>query len=160
MSFTLRLWPRPTRFVTPVGIKQAISEQSFSRARRGSAAVEFAIVGPVLLLVLTGIFAYGSYFLTAHTVQQITNDAARAAIGGLDDEERRMLAQRSVDASLEAQPYMHGELQGLTLTRVDQAMVIEVTYDASDDLYAMFRPIAPLPSPHITRTASVRVGGY
>lgn len=160
MAFTLRLWPRATRFVTPPGIRHAISEQSFKRSRRGSAAVEFAIVGPVLLLVLTGIFAYGGFFLTAHSVQQMTNDAARSAIAGLDDDERRSLARTSVTTSLGAQPFMRGELEGVTLTRVDQAMVIEVTYNASEDLYWTFRPILPLPSPHITRTATVRVGGY
>ncbi|HSI16265.1 MAG TPA: TadE family protein, partial [Sphingomonas sp.] len=45
---------------------------------RGVAVVEMAIVLPVLLVILMGIVTYGSWFLTAHSVQQVANDAARA----------------------------------------------------------------------------------
>ena len=69
--------------------------ERFTASRAASAAVEFAIVGPVLLLLMSGIFTYGGYFLTAHTVQQLANDAARASIAGLDDTERLALARES-----------------------------------------------------------------
>jgi len=127
---------------------------------RGGAALEFAIIGPVLLMMLLGIFTYGGYFLTAHTVQQMANDAARAAIAGLDDTERLALARQSLQASIEAQPFMRGELSNVELARQDNVVHLRITYDASEDLYWAFESLVPPPSPHIARTVSVRVGGY
>ena len=96
----------------------------FLRARAGSAAVEFAIIGPMLLLSLSGIFTYGGYFLTAHTVQQITNDAARAALAGLDDEERAMLARDAAAAGLRGQAFLRGELSRLDVAREGAALSV------------------------------------
>jgi len=132
----------------------------FVRARAGSAAVEFAIVGPVLILLMSGIFTYGGYFLTAHTVQQLANDAARAAIAGLDDEERTSLARDTARAGLSGQDFMRGGLMNVAVAHNGAMMSVRVTYDASDDLYWSFAALLPVPSPHISRTATIRLGGY
>ncbi len=50
------------------------------KAEDGAAAVEFAIVSPVFLLIVVGILAYGLYFGAANSVQQLAADAARAAM--------------------------------------------------------------------------------
>lgn len=153
MGFALRLSPffRARRLYRP---------PAFMRDRRGGAAVEFAIVGPVLLIILTGIFTYGGYFLTAHTIQQITNDAARAAIAGLDDDERLALARDAVRAGLDGQAFMRGEVAELSLARSGSSVSVRLTYDASDDLYWAFEALLPTPSPRISRTATIRLGGY
>uniref|UniRef100_UPI00289A9E19 TadE/TadG family type IV pilus assembly protein n=1 Tax=Brevundimonas sp. TaxID=1871086 RepID=UPI00289A9E19 len=52
-------------------------------SREGAAAVEFALVGPILILLLIGIVVYGGWFLTAQTVQAVASEGARAAVGGL-----------------------------------------------------------------------------
>lgn len=122
--------------------------------------MEFALVGPILVLLLTGIFTYGGYFLTAHTIQQLTNDAARAAIAGLDDDERLMLAREAVQAGLSNQAFMRGEITALEVSRSGSSMAVALTYDASDDLYWAFQALLPVPSPHIARTATIRMGGY
>src|SRR5262245_40209384 len=111
----------------------------------GGAAVEFAIVGPVLLLLLTGIFTYGGYFLTAHTVQQLANDAARASIAGLDDEERLTLARDAMRAGIANQSFMRGELSSVDVTREGSTISVAVTYDASEDVYWAFQSIIPAP---------------
>lgn len=63
---------------------------------RGVAMVEFALVAPLMLLILFGIIAYGGYFWRAHALQQLANDAARGAIAGLTPTERASLARDSV----------------------------------------------------------------
>lgn len=146
MAFNLRLAP-------------AFRARTSKRSESGSAAVEFAIIAPMLLLVLSGIYAYGGYFLTAHTVQQMANDAARAAISGLDDDERVSLATTAVQTSLSTQTFMRGDLSTVQLTRSNGAMSLRVTYDARDDIYWAFATALPLPSPSITRTATIRLGG-
>lgn len=126
----------------------------------GSAAVEFAIVGPVLFLLLTGIFTYGGYFLTAHTVQQLANDAARASIAGLDDEERLTLARDAMQAGIANQDFMRGELSRIELTHQGTAISIAVTYDASEDVYWAFQSLIPAPPSTISRNATIRLGGF
>ena len=49
------------------------------RRDRGAAAVEFALVSPLLLGMLFGVIDYGLYFADVVTVQQGVGDAARAA---------------------------------------------------------------------------------
>lgn len=159
MAFALRLSRDFFGMRPPAAIIAALRD-NYRRDERGGAAVEFAIVAPMLLLVLSGIFAYGGYFLTAHTIQQTANDAARSAIGGLDDLERTQLAQQSAQGSIASHAYMRGELQSVNLTRAQSVLTIEVTYDASEDLYWSFQALVPVPSPLIRRRASIRLGGY
>lgn len=152
MSFALRLSPHFRAFKRRA--------PRFAAARAGNAAVEFALVGPMLLLILSGIFTYGGYFLTAHTVQQITNDAARAALAGLDDEERTQLARQAAEAGLRGQSFMRGDLANLNVARSGAALSVAVTYDASDDMYWALQSLLPVPSPEISRTATIRLGGF
>lgn len=131
---------------------------AFSKSRSGGTAVEFAIIGPVLLLLMSGMFSYGGYFLTAHTIQQLTNDAARAAIAGLDDTERTTLARDAVRSGIAAQAFLRGE--SMVAVERDGAMLrVRVTYDASEDMYWAFEGLLPIPRPEISRAASIRLGG-
>ena len=70
------------------------------RGREGVAAVEFALVGPILVLLLIGIVVYGGWFLMAQSVQALASEVARAAIGGLDAAERDGLARREVSEAV------------------------------------------------------------
>ena len=47
--------------------------------RNGSAAVEMALVLPLLLVLMLGAFEAGNYFLSEHVVQKAVRDAARFA---------------------------------------------------------------------------------
>lgn len=53
------------------------------RQDRGAAAVEFALILPVLVLLLFGIIQYGYFFFQSTAVEAATRDASRlASIGG------------------------------------------------------------------------------
>ena len=54
-------------------ILQAIRRK---RKREGVAAVEFALVGPILILLLIGIVVYGGWFLMAQSVQALASEGA------------------------------------------------------------------------------------
>lgn len=157
MAFALRLSARFRAKRVPS--LSGAQRSRFSASEAGSAAVEFAIIGPVLLLLMLGMFTYGGYFLTAHTVQQLANDAARAAIAGLDDEERLVLAREATQASLANQTYMRGQVSRLDVSRVGGTIAVNVTYDAREDLYWTFESLIPVPSPEISRAATIRMGG-
>lgn len=157
MAFALRLSPFFRAMALP--LFDGSPARRFRAAHSGTAAVEFAIVGPVLLLLMLGMVTYGGYFLTAHTVQQMANDAARAAIAGLDDDERLLLARESATASLASQAFMRGELSQLEVRRTGETMAVSLTYDAREDVYWSFESLLPVPSPDISRTATIRLGG-
>ncbi|MGE0597334.1 MAG: TadE family protein [Hyphomonadaceae bacterium] len=157
MAFSLRLM-RQFRAFRPAPWLVASKPRRFDRA--GAAAVEFAILGPLLLAVLMGIFAYGGYFLTAHTVQQIANDAARAAIAGLDDSERSAIATQTARAGITTHPSLRGDITDLRVAREGHMLVVRLVYNAGDDPYWAFMSLVPAPPPVIERTASIRIGGF
>ena len=125
----------------------------------GATAVEFALVLPLLVVLLCGIMAYGGYFWMAHSVQQMANDSARAAVAGLDATERQTLARSALDEGLSD----NGFDPTLTNLAVDQAsdrLRVDVTYDASKSVFFTFKEIAPMPNSTIRRSASTRLAGY
>ena len=62
----------------------------------GSMAVEFALLCPVLVVLLMGIVSYGSWLWLAQSMQGIASEAARASIAGVSDAEREALARAEV----------------------------------------------------------------
>jgi Flp pilus assembly protein TadG len=129
---------------------------------RGAAAIEFAILTPVYLLLMTGMLAYGIYFGAAHSVQQLAADAARTAIAGLHTNERNSLVQDYLDNNASA--YMLIDPSRLSFSIGDSPSDpnqyrVELTYDASQlPIWNLYPPL-PLPSKTITYGATIRRGG-
>jgi Flp pilus assembly protein TadG len=129
--------------------------------RRGAAAIEFAIVAPVFLLVLLTLIAYGIYLSAAHALQQLTADAARTAVAGLSEQERIQLVNNYIALSTLNDPLIdRKKLQVTVATDPQNANQFTVTtvYDASAlpiwNLYTF-----PLPDTKIRRFATIRMGG-
>lgn len=132
----------------------------FGRNQSGVVAVEFAFLAPMLIFILMGIIGYGGYFWMSHSLQQMANDAARAAIPGLNAAERASLAKASVDKSA-------GDYAQLTASKVstqvidaDGRLTVRVSYDAAQSFAFAVRGLAPMPSDQIRRQASIQLGGY
>jgi Flp pilus assembly protein TadG len=131
------------------------------RCRSGTAALEFALVSPMLVLMLFGILAYGGYFYLAHTVQQIANDAARAAVAGLSASERLTLADQAVQTDLQSYSFLAAPLASVSVNDGNgQSMTVTVTYDASTSPFWSLQGLVPMPSSSISRAASIALGGY
>ena len=128
------------------------------RDRRATSVVEFAILLPVLAAFLYGMLAYGQYFLIAHSVQQLANDAARATIGGSNSDERRTLAMNSVTDELPRLNAMPANKVTTAVEETNGLVTIRVRFNASD--IGLFKtPLVPLPDPQIERRAVIRAGG-
>ncbi len=128
--------------------------------RSGAAALEFAIVGPAFVLVLLGLTAYGGYFWLSHMVQEVTNDAARAAIAGLTSSERTQLAQSQVTSELQTYTYLQPNLTAVTTSGNSQILTVTVAYDATNTPFWALSPLVPMPSQTITRSATIKLGGF
>jgi Flp pilus assembly protein TadG len=132
----------------------------FGSDRQGTALVEFALVSPMIIVMLIGMLGWGSYFWMAHSVQQVANDAARAAVGGLNSAERASLAKAAAAAGATDYAGLDASLVKTTVTDRSDRTVVSVSYDASKTVVFAFAKIAPMPSSQITRQASIRMGGY
>jgi len=136
--------------------------EQWRRDVSGTSAVEFAILTPVFIMLLTGMLAYGIYFGAAHSLQQLTADAARTAIAGLNQAERDKLVKAFLDNN--AGDYMLIERSRLSFTIGDKpgdAAQYRVTlkYDASQlPIWNLYPPL-PLPSNQIASTSTIRRGG-
>jgi hypothetical protein len=90
----------------------------------------------------------------------LANDSARAAISGLDDAERRTLAQTSLTAGMNDYAYLNPAGAVVTIARTNERLSVKVVYDASDSGFWGLAQLVPMPSPKIERSAAVRLGGY
>jgi Flp pilus assembly protein TadG len=135
-------------------------ERNFVRCRSGASAVEFAIISPVFLVLLFGIMTWGGYFWMAHAVQQLANDGARVAMGGLDTTERSALAQASMSTEIGTYTFLDPTAATISIADNSQQISVQVAYDASRSPFFSMRALIPMPSPVITRKAVSQLGGY
>ncbi|TFW11936.1 pilus assembly protein [Brevundimonas intermedia] len=133
--------------------------QKNRRRREGAAAVEFALVGPILVLLLIAIVVYGGWFLMAQSVQALASEGARAAVGGLDAVERDALARREVTAAVRGVAL---DPDRTTIEVAEEAgrLRVVVVYDAGDSLVMALGGMLPRPPVVIRRSAVIHVGEY
>jgi Flp pilus assembly protein TadG len=128
---------------------------------KGAAAIEFAIIAPLFLLVMLTLIAYAIYLTAAHAVQQITADAARTAVAGISAKERETLVDNFITASTINHPLLQKDKIHVTVTtdpgNVNQ-FTVTTEYDSANlpiwNLYTF-----PLPDHTIKRFATIRMGG-
>ncbi|WHO37114.1 TadE/TadG family type IV pilus assembly protein [Sphingobium sp. AP49] len=126
------------------------------RSERGSVLVEAAFALPLMIALLLGILLYGSWFMTAHTLQQAANEAARAAIAGLNDTERRALVDQSVAISRSSFPLPGAQSIGVTASANSGYYTVTLTYSLTNAPFFAAAPF-PLPASQIQRSAIVRI---
>ena len=130
----------------------------FLRNRRGAVLIEMAIALPVLLTLIMGIVSYGEWFLTAHSIQQTANDAARSAISGLTATERQATAIATAQTDMRRAGVLNPARATFSVNDDNTTVVVAVSYDASNDplLHLSF---VPMPATVIQRTAVIRLDG-
>ena len=136
---------------------RAILEGRREPAREGAAAVEFALVGPILILLLIGIVVFGGWFLTAQTVQAVASEGARAAIGGLDAVEREALVRSEVTGAVRGVA-LNPDRTTILVTEQAGRLRVVVAYDSSDTPLMLMGGMLPRPPAVIRRVAVIQVG--
>ena len=140
--------------------RRSSGSRPLSKDPSGSVAIEFAVVGPLLLLFLLGISGYGGYFWMSHSLQQLANDAARSAVAGLTQQERQTLAQQTFSSEISSYGMLNPSFATLLYQGSDQEFSISVSYNASSSPYWVAARFLPMPSQTIVRTAAIRLGGF
>lgn len=135
---------------------------SFYRNEHGSAAVEFALVMPVFVLLMFGMIAYAVFFGAAHSVQELAADSARVAVAGLDDTERKQLVSTYISNNgggyIFLDPVKLSFTVGTAVNDPNQ-LAVSVTYDSTNLPIWALLPTYLLPDSVITRRVSIRMGG-
>lgn len=130
--------------------------------RRGTSAVEFAVIAPLFIATILGMVAYGIYFGASHSIQQIAADAARASVAGIDDAERREIAARYVRDNSGGYPFIRADRVTLELggSEMDPELFrVLIRYDARElPIWGLFDRV-PMPSTTIRRQSQIRIGG-
>lgn len=134
----------------------------FCRARDGAAAVELALVMPILFALIFGALAVCTMAALINGLEQICGEAARSSVAGTTDAERTALATAYVSSHLGAYPYL--DASALTLTTsgnpTTKTFKVSVTYDVSrNQLLALARRLAPFTPNNVSRSSVVLEGG-
>ena len=113
----------------------------------------------VMAMLLIGIVTYGLWLTAASGLQQVANEAARATLGALSEEERDQLARRAIQRGLQPMRIIDTAKVHIDTRMQDGFYTVTLSYDSSSD--ALFgRSIVPLPTENIVRGASVEVSGW
>ncbi len=135
----------------------------FGRNEAGASAVEFALIAPIFVFILMAVLMFGLFFTVSHGVQQIAADAARAAVGGLDDAERTSLAQTRASSEVGGYPLLLAdrmEVEAGPVPGEPDLFRVTVRYDASHLGLTVFAGLLPSPPDHIERASIIRRGGW
>lgn len=141
----------------------------------GAAAVEFALVLPVFLLLLFGILTYGTIFLVHNQMTEAASDAARAAVAAgqsgavstandavatdLDNDGAGLIPVNCGTSSLScvATPIQAGQPGCTNAPSGYECVEVTITYNYSQDPVIPTVPFMPTPST-MTATSTVLVG--
>ena len=126
------------------------------RESSGVALIEAAIALPIMIVVMMGVVTYSFWLLTAQSLQQVANDAARSSLGGLTEVEREALAKTSIENSLLQAANVDPELVTVKTVEEDGYLTITLTYDGSADP-VFSSSIIPIPSKSISRSSAIEI---
>ncbi len=132
------------------------------KSRSGAAAVEFAIVAPVFLLILFGMIAFGLYLGTAHSVEELAAGAARVAVAGVNTDERMKLARSYIARNAGQYTLINNDRIKASVS--DNAFdktqfIVRIEYDASQlPIYKLYSGL-PILNSIIVRTSTIQIGG-
>lgn len=132
-----------------------------TRSNSGASAVEFAIIAPVFFFTLFTLIGYGIYLSAAHSVQQIAADAARTAVAGLSEAERKQLVRDFLTSSTLSHAFLTKDNFSASVEQDPgnpNQFTVAIEYDARNlpiwNLYSY-----ALPEQHIRRFSTMRIGG-
>lgn len=123
-----------------MAIRKDISDKT-DQQEDGAVAVEFALIAPVLLLIVAGIFYFGQLFAIANSLQQLAAETARATVPGLDSQERQQLADNFIAKSADRFPFLNAQRVQKNIeiigTGQHPSISVNLTYDLDGTFIAL-----------------------
>ncbi|ALN74404.1 hypothetical protein M673_16875 [Aureimonas sp. AU20] len=127
----------------------------FLRSRSGSNSVEFAILAPILCLLLLGAVSVGLFVGTAHSLAQIAADVSRYAMVGDTAETRRQMAETWLRTTGQDYPLVDAKRMSVVVVEQSDLLRVTISYDMTNlPIPDLVRQSMPVPA-SLVRTASV-----
>jgi Flp pilus assembly pilin Flp len=104
---------------------------ALSSDRRGSNAVEFALLAPIVCFLIFGVIYFGLYLGIANSLQQISADTGRYAMVGRDQTERTALVNRWISDTAKNYPLIVPSRLTFKATETGMSLEIKLSYDLS-----------------------------
>ncbi len=133
------------------------------RSESGMAAVEFAIVAPILLMLIFAVILYSLYFAAYMGVREAAAEGARAAMAGMSTSERSQLAIARATDIMNSYGALMGASSTATITAAQQAtgtLTVSVSYDISSSPILKYGALLPMPSSTLQSNVIVANGSY
>ena len=133
------------------------------KSESGMAAVEFALVAPVLLVMVFTVIVYSIYFSAFLGVRQAAAEGARAAMAGMSTSERSSLAIARATAVMSGYTPLIGATAQPVVTAVQQGtglLKVSVSYNLSGSPIFSYGALVPLPTTTIQSNVVVANGSY
>lgn len=111
----------------------------------GTVSIEFAILIPIFLAILFGIIVFGTQYATRIALTYAAAEGGRAAVAGLDSDERKTLAKQAISNALNAlDPLVDPDEAVVTvdLAQAGQQEQITISIAYSDNRFATL-PFVP-----------------
>jgi Flp pilus assembly protein TadG len=135
----------------------------FRGAEGGTAALEFAIVSPVLILMFLGMMLFGLYLTLLHEVQELASSGARASVAGVTQAERSQLANQFIYNFIANSGLLISSDLTVTTATIGSPPTefqVSVSYNLKDTPLPLLGRLVNVPNNTIQRTATVQFGGY
>jgi Flp pilus assembly protein TadG len=149
--------------VSMSAIDTSAPAQRFRRDRNGVAALEFALITPVMLLMVFAMICLGTYLIFFHEVEELSSSAARSSVAGLSEAERDSLAKAFVANAIANSAILNAaDLTVSTTTSGSPAQDYSVTvsYSLQDTPIPMLAKLVSLQFSDISTTSTIQFGGY
>ncbi|SDW07475.1 TadE-like protein [Litoreibacter albidus] len=109
----------------------------FRRDASGAVAIEFVLIAPILFMLLFGTVTLGYFVGINHSVSQLAAGAARASVAGLDQTERREIAEAYLGEVGSRYPLLAADAVASTVTfsgSDPEGVTIQVNYEVDGSL--------------------------
>lgn len=98
----------------------------FLRDRRGATAVEFALLLPIMLALIAGVFEYSRVLLAQHMVRDIVDEAARTGVVKYQSD---ATVKASIKADVDDVPGVGSHIVDVTSSASSLSVKVSVSMD-------------------------------
>lgn len=146
--------PRPHRFLRRL--------HRAGRDETGVAALEFALVAPVFLVLVFAIIVYSLYIGTRFALTEAAAEGARASVAGMSAADRTTYATARAQAVIASYAPLMSVANATITTSAPAAGVFQVSISYNRTTLGLtgFSSLLPLPPAVTTAQATVSNGGY
>lgn len=127
---------------------------------RGVAAVEFALVFPLTVMLFVGIACFSVVLGMYAALQQIAAESARAALAGLSPAEQKQIATQYVSNVIESYGFLNPSSLSVATNSTSSTFEVTLTYNAANQFFASFGGYLPTAPLQITRSATIQLSGF